>query len=395
METKLFLKTKKDQSLVRKHPWVFSGAIKSVEGQPVDGDIVAVHANKGRFLGRGMFSSTGSITVRVLVFEDVEVDFDFFENRIRESWNLRRNLGLVDSDETEIFRLMHAEGDGIPGCIVDVYGHTAVLQAHAVGIHKMKDEIAKAIIAASDGRITDVYDKSAETLPKEYRDLFENGYIIGDAEGHGTFKEYGHKFNIDWKGGQKTGFFIDQRENRAFLGSISKGKKVLNTFCYTGGFSVFALAAGASLVHSLDSSQKAMDLVDENVKLNGFEGERHKSIKADAIEYLKNLEEDYDIIILDPPAFAKGMHSRHNAIQGYKRLNGNAIRQIKPGGILMTFSCSQVISPQIFRDTILSAAINEGRQVRIIGQLHQPADHPVNIFHPEGEYLKGLVLEVI
>lgn len=395
METKIILKSKKDQSLVRKHPWVFSGAIKSIEGQPVDGDLVAVHANKGRFLGRGIFSSTGSITVRVLVFEDVEVNIDFFTARIQESWALRRSLGLTDNPESQIFRLMHAEGEGLPGCIVDVYGETAVFQAHAVGIHALRNEIAEAIVKASEGAITAVYDKSAETLPKEYRELYENGYILGDGPGHGTYKEYGHSFNIDWVTGQKTGFFIDQRENRAFLQSISKGKKVLNTFCYTGGFSITALAGGATLVNSLDSSQKAMDLVDENVKLNGYDDERHASIKADAIDYLKDLQEDYDIIVLDPPAFAKGMHSRHNAIQGYKRLNGNAIRQIKPGGMLMTFSCSQVITPQIFRDTIMSAAINQNRKVRIIAQLHQPADHPINIFHPEGEYLKGLVLEVI
>ncbi len=395
MEAKLFLKSKKDQSLVRRHPWVFSGAIKSIEGQPQDGDIVAVHANKGRFLGRGMYSTAGSIAVRVLVFQDVEIDSEYFNQRIKEAWNLRNTLGLSISEETNIFRLMHAEGDGIPGCIVDVYGDTAVFQAHAIGIHQMKDKIAQAIVDSSDGVVKKVYDKSAETLPKEYRSSFENGYLIGEGEGKGVFLEHGVKFNVDWATGQKTGFFIDQRENRAYLGSISKGKTILNTFCYTGGFSIYSLQAGAEMVHSLDSSQKAMDLVDENVALNGFDEKNHKSIKADAIDYLKDLKEDYDIIVLDPPAFAKGMHSRHNAIQGYKRLNGHAIRQIKSGGLIMTYSCSQVITPQIFRSTILSAAINENRKVRIIAQLHQPGDHPVNIFHPEGEYLKGLVLEVI
>lgn len=394
METKIFLKSKKDQSLVRKHPWVFSGAIKAMEGQPLDGDLVAVHANKGRFLGRGIFSSTGSIAVRVLVFEDVEVDAEFFRKKVQQSWALRKSLGLTESKDTEIFRLMHAEGEGLPGCIVDVYGDTAVFQAHAIGIHMLREAIAEAIVEASEGRIKTVYDKSAETLPREFRDLYENGNIIGEGEGHGAFKEHGYTFNIDWVKGQKTGFFIDQRENRAYLESIAKDKKILNTFCYTGGFSVYALGGGASLVHSLDSSQKAIDLVDENVKLNGQDDGRHKSIKADAVEYVRNLEEDYDIIILDPPAFAKGRHTRHNAIQGYKRLNGHAIRQIKPGGMLMTFSCSQVISPQIFRDTILAAAIGQGRDVRIVAQLHQPADHPINVFHPEGEYLKGLVLEV-
>lgn len=395
MESKLVLKSKKDQSLVRRHPWVFSGAIKSIEGQPEDGDIVAVHANKGRFLGRGMYSTAGSIAVRVLVFEDQPIDSEYFEERIKEAWNLRKTLGLAGSTDTQIFRLLHAEGDGIPGCIVDVYGSTAVLQAHAIGIHQMKETIAQAIVDSSDGLVDKVYDKSSETLPRDYASSFSNDYIIGEGDGKGVFKEYGIDFNINWATGQKTGFFIDQRENRAYLGSISKDKKILNTFCYTGGFSIYSLQAGASMVHSLDSSQKAMDLVDENVKLNGFDEKNHKSIKADAVDYLKDLDEEYDIIVLDPPAFAKGMHSRHNAIQGYKRLNGHAIRQIRPGGLLMTYSCSQVITPQIFRSTILSAAINENRKVRIVAQLHQPGDHPVNIFHPEGEYLKGLVLEVI
>ncbi|NND95194.1 MAG: class I SAM-dependent rRNA methyltransferase [Flavobacteriales bacterium] len=394
MESKIFLKSKKDQSLVRRHPWVFSGAIKAMEGTPEDGEIVSVHANKGRFLGRGIYSSQGSIAVRVLTFEDIEIGLNYFQDKINDAFALRKSLGLVDSKETEIFRLMHAEGDGIPGCIVDVYGNTAVFQAHDIGIHNIRLDIAKAIILASNGIISAVYDKSSETIHRGYSQDLRNGYILGEGTGNGVFREYDNEFKIDWIKGQKTGFFIDQRENRNYLASISKNKKVLNTFCYTGGFSIFALNAGASMVHSLDSSQKAMDLVEENVALNGFDSSRHKSIKADAVDYLKNLEEDYDIIILDPPAFAKGMHSRHNAIQGYKRLNGHAIRQIKSGGIIMTFSCSQVVTPKIFRDTILSAAINQKRSVRIIAQLHQPGDHPVNIFHPEGEYLKGLVLEV-
>ncbi|NNC82251.1 MAG: class I SAM-dependent rRNA methyltransferase [Flavobacteriales bacterium] len=393
-ESKIYLKSKKDRSLVRQHPWVFSGAIKAMEGHPQDGDIVSVHANKGRFLGRGLFSTQGSISVRVLTFQDEPIEESFFEERIRSAFRLRKNLGLTDNAETEIYRLLHAEGDGIPGCIVDVYGQTAVFQAHDIGVHQMREKLAASILEASEGRITAVYDKSNETLPRDYRTSVENGYISGSDDGLREFKEYGHRFKIDWVTGQKTGFFIDQRENRAYLGSIAKDKKVLNTFCYTGGFSIYALDAGASMVHSLDSSQKAMDLVDENVALNGHSDKNHESIKADAVDYLKHLETDYDIIILDPPAFAKSMHSRHNAIQGYKRLNGHAIRQIKPGGVIMTFSCSQVITPQIFRDTVLSAAINENRKVRIIAQLHQPGDHPVNIFHPEGEYLKGLVLEV-
>jgi len=394
METKIYLRSKKDLSLMRRHPWVFSGAIKEIEGQPEDGDIVAIHANKGRFLGRGMYSTAGSISVRMLSFEDKAIDKDLFKQRLSRAWSVRKNLGLVDAKDTQIFRLCHAEGDLLPGCIIDIYGDTAVFQAHAIGIHMLREELASAILDSSQGRIQYVYDRSADTLSKEYRDQTKNGYIGKEGPGSGEFLEHGHRFAIDWITGQKTGFFIDQRENRRILGEISTGKKVLNTFCYTGGFSVYAAKNGASLVHSLDSSQKALDLVEKNVKLNNIPQEQHACIKADAVEYLKDLKEDYDIIILDPPAFAKGMHSRHNAIQGYKRLNGHAIRQIKPGGIIMTFSCSQVISPQIFRDTILAAAINEGRNIRIIGQLHQPADHPINIFHPEGEYLKGLLLEV-
>jgi 23S rRNA (cytosine1962-C5)-methyltransferase len=395
MESKAIgLKSKKDRSLERRHPWVFSGAIKAIEGFPEDGDVVSVHANKGRFLGRGLFSSQGSISVRVLTFEDEPVDTELFVSRIRKAAETRRTIGLPDAGQTEIYRLLHAEGDGMPGCIVDVYGDTAVFQAHDIGVHRMKETIASAIIEASNGSIQRVYDRSADTLPKAFSEGLERGYIVGDGESSGVFLEHGHRFHVDWGAGQKTGFFIDQRENRLALSRLSKGKRVLNTFCYTGGFSVYALAAGASVVHSLDSSQKALDLAEENVRLNGFDDERHKCIKADAVEYVRNLEESYDIIVLDPPAFAKGMRSRHNAIQGYKRLNGHAIRQLKPGGILMTYSCSQVVTPAIFRDTIVAAAIHQGREVKILEQLHQPGDHPISIFHPEGEYLKGLVLQV-
>jgi 23S rRNA (cytosine1962-C5)-methyltransferase len=393
MEAKIYLKSKKDQSLMRRHPWVFSGAIKSVEGELVDGDIVSVHANKGRFLGRGMFSTGGSIAVRLLTFEDEEVDTSLFIHRLERAWETRKNLGLVDAKDTQIFRLCHAEGDQLPGCIIDIYGDNAVFQAHAIGIYIHREAIAEAILKVSEGRIKYVYDRSAETLSKEYRDQVENGFIGDEGPASGKFLEHGHTFSVNWVQGQKTGFFIDQRENRRILGEISKGKKVLNTFCYTGGFSVYAAKGGATVIDSLDSSQKALDLAQENIDINGIT-KGHRCIKADAVEYLKELPEDYDIIVLDPPAFAKGIHSRHNAIQGYKRLNGHAIRQIKPGGLIMTFSCSQVITPQIFRDTILAAAINEGRNIRIVGQLHQPSDHPINIFHPEGEYLKGLLLEV-
>lgn len=390
---RLYLKSKKDQSLMRRHPWVFSGAIKRMQGSPKEGDMVSVHANKGRFLGRGIYSG-GSIAVRVLTFEDRPIDETYFSERISNAWALRHSIGLADSSDTDIFRLVHAEGDGLPGLIVDVYGDTAIFQAHSIGMHMRRTALAEAIITGSEGRIKGVYDKSQATLPDEYKEEAEPSFIGGTETDLGDYKEYGISTKVDWKEGQKTGFFIDQRENRKYLGELSKGKKVLNTFCYTGGFSLAALHEGATIVHSLDSSQKALDMVEENVALNGFAADRHATIKADAVQYLKELPEDYDIIVLDPPAFAKHRHARHNAIQGYKRLNGHAIRQIKPGGILLTFSCSQVVTPEIFRSTILAAAINEGREVRIIRQLHQPADHPVNIFHPESEYLKGLVLEV-
>ncbi len=379
---------------MRRHPWVFSGAIKSMEGKPKEGDIVSVHANKGRFLGRGIYSSTGSISVRVLAFEDYEIDQEYFDLKVERAWALRESLGMTKAGDTDIFRLIHAEGDGLPGLVVDVYGDTAIFQAHSIGIHHRKEALAAAIMKCGNGRIKAVYDKSAETLPKEYASTIEPGFLAGDETEPGDYLEHGLKMKVDWKHGQKTGFFIDQRENRKYLGELSEGKKVLNTFCYTGGFSLLALKHGANLVHSLDSSQKALDLVEENVEINDFKGPKHDVIKADAVQYLKELKEDYDIIILDPPAFAKHRNARHNAIQGYKRLNAHAIRQIKSGGIIFTFSCSQVVTTEIFRSTILSAAIQEGRDVRIVRQLHQPSDHPVNIYHPEGEYLKGLVLEV-
>ncbi len=381
---------------MRQHPWVFSGAIKKIEGYPTEGDIVDVHANKGRFLGRGLYSDA-SISVRILSFnEEEEIDDEFFKNAIDRAWRLRESIGITEDEGTNIFRLVHAEGDNLPGLVVDVYGKTAILQAHAPGMHMQKEIIAKQIVDSSKGRILSVFDKSGESLPKNYENKPDPEYIIkGDndmEEEH--YLENGYKFNIDWKLGQKTGFFIDQRDNRLLLGSLAKGKSVLNTFCYTGGFSIYALQNGASLVHSVDSSQSALDILDKNIELNGFADDRHKTIKADAMQFVKDLPLDYDIIILDPPAFAKHVKNRHNAIQGYKRLNSSAISQIKPGGILFTYSCSQVITQKIFRDTITAAAINVGRQVKILHQMTQPADHPINIFHPESEYLKGLVLYI-
>jgi len=380
---------------MRQHPWVFSGAIKKIEGFPEEGQIVDVHANKGRFLGRGMYSDA-SISVRILSFNaEEEINEDFFRKAIKKAWMLRASIGLTNNKNTNIYRLIHAEGDNLPGLVVDVYGKTAILQAHAPGMHMNKEMISNLLVECSGGNISSVFDKSGESLPKNYENKPAPAFLIEGEDQQDFYLENGLKFMIDWKTGQKTGFFIDQRDNRSLLGSMSKGKSVLNTFCYTGGFSMFALENGASLVHSVDSSQSALDVLDKNVALNGFSEKNHQSIKADAMEYVKNMPEDYDIVVLDPPAFAKHVKSRHNAIQGYKRLNSNVISQIKSGGILFTYSCSQVITPKIFRDTITAAAINVGRKVKILHQMTQPADHPINIFHPESEYLKGLVLYIV
>jgi len=389
--TNIFLKPRKEQSLERKHPWVFSGAIKRTEGHPQNGDIVSVHANKGRFLGKGLFSD-GSIAVRILSFDEVEIDEDFIFNQLKKAWKKRGALGLVSNPTTNIFRWVHAEGDGLSGLIIDVYGDTAVIQAHAVGMHNLVAPVAQRFTEISNGVIKNVFDKSGTTLKKQGEEL-ENSYLMGEKSSEKLIENSVY-FKVDWEHGQKTGFFIDQRYNRNLLRSYSKNKVVLNTFCYTGGFSLYALQGGANKVISLDSSKAALDLVEENIEWNHFQKEKHQTVKADAVDYLKNLPKDIDIIVLDPPAFAKHMSARHQAIQGYKRINAHAIRQIKKGGIIFTFSCSQVIDKKLFRDTVLAAAINAKRNVRILHQLHQPADHPINIFHPEGEYLKGLVLEV-
>ena len=387
---KIILKTKKDKPVRRFHPWVFSGAIKKTEGVPQEGGLVEVYANNFEYLGTGHFSS-GSIAVRILSFEQHDSINELLLEKVESAVKLRIQLGLFDNHETNTFRLVHAEGDNLPGLIIDWYNGTAVVQAHSIGMYNQLEEITNVLKESLGDRLTAIYNKSEGTLPKSV--ATENGFLYKKEEPTTEVAEYGHKFLIDWEKGQKTGFFIDQRENRKLLGEYSKGKKVLNTFCYTGGFSVFALAAGAKEVHSLDSSAKAIELTEQNVDLNGY-SDKHKSICEDAIQHIKELGDDYDVIILDPPAFAKHKSARHNAVQGYKRLNANAIRQIKPGGIIFTFSCSQAIDKQLFRDTIVSAAISAGRKVRILHQLTQPADHPVNVFHPESEYLKGLVLHV-
>jgi 23S rRNA (cytosine1962-C5)-methyltransferase len=389
---KIFLKPGKENSLRRFHPWVFSGAILRAEGEPHDGDIVDVVDAAGKYLGTG-HCADGSITVRIFSFDGYDGSESFWFGKIADAYRLREQLGLTDSTSGNIYRLVHAEGDGLPGLIIDIYGCTAVIQAHSVGMYEQRHTIAAAIRQVYGDRILSIYDRGEMKVSGRQDTASVGEYLLGAKESD-ICLEHGCKFRVDWEGGQKTGYFIDQRENRKLLGEYSKGKKVLNTFCYTGGFSVYALRAGATLVHSLDSSQKALELAHENVELNGFGADRHDVIKADAVEYMKNLREDYDVIVLDPPAFAKHLSARHKAVQGYIRINEAAIRQIKKGGIIFTFSCSQVIDKKLFHDSVMAAAINARRKVRILHQLHQPADHPVSIFHPEGEYLKGLVIEV-
>lgn len=391
---KLFLKSKKDQPLRRFHPWVFSGAIKSVEGHPQNGEIVAIHANKGGFLGLAHYSEGTTIAARVISFEDVEINDEFWKVKIRNAVNLRKNLGFIGNEKMNIFRLIHAEGDHLPGLIIDFYNGVAVMQCHSLGMFKHRELISSALQSELKEQLTAVYDKSAEFMLKNHGMEEENCYLFGSCETPHRALENGNTFEIDWITGQKTGFFIDQRENRDLLGQYSSGKKVLNTFSYSGGFSVYALQRKAELVHSLDSSKKALELADANVKANELDESKHKCIASDTLDYLKEMDESYDVIILDPPAYAKHQRVRHKAIQGYKRLNSYAIKHIKPGGLIFTFSCSQAVDKTIFTNTITAAAIAEGRKVRILHQLHQPADHPVNIYHPESEYLKGLVIQV-
>jgi len=385
----LHIRKGKEQSLMRRHPWVFSGAIESSTESLKDGDVVCLMTRKDQFLGIGHFQHA-TISVRILSFEYEEIDQAFFDRKIKKAVDSRLNIGLL-TKQNNIFRVCHGEGDELPGLVIDFYNGVAVIQCHSIGMYFSVELIAHALKNAFGKKLTAVYSKSTDTLPKR-TDVVDT-YLFGSCETPHLALENGVKYNIDWISGQKTGFFIDQRVNRRILGEYSKGKKVLNTFCYSGGFSLQALNHGASLVHSLDSSKKAIALTDDNVVLNNYT-EKHLSICADAMDYMKDLQEDYDIIVLDPPAFAKHREKRHQAIQGYKRLNAHAIRQIKPGGIIFTFSCSQVIDKAMFTNTIIAAAIESGRNVRILEQIHQPADHPIHAFHPEGEYLKGLIIQV-
>lgn len=387
---KVVLKSGKDEAIRRFHPWVFSGAIKKIYGRPTEGGLVEVFDNKDAFLGIGHFQD-GSITVRIFSFERLIPDETFWELKIGQAWKVRESLRISGQEHTNAFRLLHAEGDGLPGLIADVYGNTAVIQSHSVGMHIHRQQIANAIHKVSSGAISNVYYKSSDTLPSSVPSDETQGYLLG-AKDESFILESGNRFKVDWEEGQKTGFFLDQRENRRLLASYSSGKSVLNTFCYTGGFSIYALHAGASLVHSVDSSRKALTICDENATLNGFDSERHQSIPSDTLDFLKTTDRIYDIIVLDPPAYAKHLDARHNAVQGYKRLNASAIQRIAAGGLLFTFSCSQVVDRRLFESTIMAAAIQAGRTARVVHHLSQPPDHPVSAFHPEGEYLKGLVL---
>ena len=390
---KVTLKPAKEKSLLRKHPWVFSGAIKNVEDETKDGDIVEIFSNKDNYLATGHYNE-GNITVRIFDFEQQEINDEYWRKKIKKAYDQRLKT-IEISPSNNVYRLVHAEGDQMPGFICDIYDKSAIFQFHSIGMWKHKEIFTKIILELLPLNV--VYDKSEKTLPKVYIQEFkiQNSYLFQEKEvSSAKVTENGNEFLIDWENGQKTGFFIDQRENRQYLGELAKDKKILNTFCYSGGFSIYALNNGAKEVHSLDSSQKAIDLLEENLSFVSDFKDNHRSIIDDAKEYMKNLEEQYDIIILDPPAFAKHMKVKHKALQGYKRLNTRAIEQIKSNGILFTFSCSQVIDNNLFRHMVLSSAIAAGRNVSILKQMHQPADHPINIFHPESEYLKGLVLKV-
>ena len=386
------LKPGKEESVLRRHPWIFSGAIATLPAGLNEGDLVTVTDSRGEVLGTGHYQ-IGSIAVRMLEFNSSALPDDFFMQRLESAFRLRETLGLIRPDN-DYYRLVHGEGDFLPGLVVDIYGDTAVMQAHSPGMHMARGEVADALTMLPDARIRNVYYKSDTTLPFKAGLDAENGYLIGQYDGN-IATENGLQFNIDWLKGQKTGFFVDQRENRALLEKFARGKRVLNMFCYTGGFSVYAMRGGALQVDSVDSSAKAVSLTEANIQLNFPDDPRHHAYTEDAFKFLSDMKKDeYDLIILDPPAFAKHRGAIKNGLIGYRRLNTRAFEKIKPGGILFTFSCSQAISRDMFRMAVFTASVKAGRRVRILHQLSQPADHPVDIAHPEGEYLKGLVLEV-
>ncbi len=385
----IYLKRGKEESLLRFHPWIFSGAIHHCDDDIEEGDIVRVLDSNSSFIALGHFQQ-GSIAVRVLSFKDTQIDETFWLSKLVSAREMRKALGLIDTYNNNTYRLVHGEGDNLPGLIIDVYGRTAVMQAHSIGMHLCRKTIAEQLTKAMEGLIDNVYYKSETTLPFMEP---ENGFLIGETD-ENTAIENGLKFRVDWLRGQKTGFFVDQRENRSLLEHYSKGKNVLNMFCYTGGFSVYAMRGDANLVHSVDSSAKAIELTKANIALNFPDTKKHEAFCEDAFKYLEEAGDQYNLIILDPPAFAKHRGALHHALKGYTRLNLKAFEKIQPGGILFTFSCSQVVTKDHFRNAVFTAAALAKRKVRILHQLHQPADHPINIYHPEGEYLKGLVLYV-
>lgn len=393
---KVYLRRGKEESLKRFHPWVFSGAIERMDDGIEEGDIVDVITHYGDFIARGHFQR-GSIMVRILTFDDEPIDDGYWQQRLSVASDVRKKMNF--GTQTDAYRLVHGEGDCLPGLIIDIYGKTAVMQAHSIGMHVCRKEIGKALMAVLSDKIENVYYKSEMTLP--FKEEVVNGFLYGETKDDIAI-ENGLKFHVDWLRGQKTGFFVDQRENRALLEKYSAGRRVLNMFCYTGGFSFYAMRGGAEVVHSVDSSEKAIALTNSNVELNFPNDTRHKAFCEDAFKFLSNIPDGnnpnskspYDLIILDPPAFAKHRGALHNALKGYTRLNAKAMEKIAPGGILFTFSCSQVVTKDNFRNAIFTAAAQSGRKIRILHQLHQPADHPINIYHPEGEYLKGLVLYI-
>lgn len=398
----IIIKKGKESSLLRFHPWIFSGAIQAIDDGVEEGDTVRVLSHDKQFLAVGHYQ-IGSIAVRVLSFEDITIDGDFWRERLQKAYEVRKAIGVIrkpsassvriDTNVNTTYRLVHGEGDNLPGLIIDIYDDTAVMQAHSVGMHVCRQEIAEALVDVMGQSLHSIYYKSETTLPFKANLGQENGFIYGSTENNIAI-ENGLKFHIDWLKGQKTGFFVDQRDNRALLEHYSKGRSVLNMFCYTGGFSVYALRGGARLVHSVDSSAKAIELTRANVELNFPGDKRHEAYAEDAFKYLDEHDDTYDLIILDPPAFAKHRKALRNGLRGYTRLNVKGLQKIRHGGILFTFSCSQVVTKENFREAVFTAAAQTGRRVRILHQLHQPADHPINIYHPEGEYLKGLVLYV-
>lgn len=404
MYKQIRLKRGKEESLRRFHPWVFSGAILGVDNGIEEGEVVRVVTEKGDFVAVGHYQE-GSIAVRVLTFSDVEIDDSFWHSRLLSALDMRLAIGIADNPQNNTYRLVHGEGDNLPGLIIDVYGETAVMQAHSIGMHFARKQIAKALADVMQQRVENIYYKSETTLQFmanndmtatphfDTDEILKNGFLVGGSKDNIAL-ENGLKFRVDWLKGQKTGFFVDQRENRSLLERYAKDKRVLNMFCYTGGFSFYAMRGGAELVHSVDSSAKAIDLTNENVELNFPGDHRHEAFCEDAFKYLERAGANYNLIILDPPAFAKHRGALHNALKGYTRLNQKAFEKIEKGGILFTFSCSQVVTKDHFRNAVFTAAALAKRKVRILHQLHQPADHPINIYHPEGEYLKGLVLYV-